>query len=72
MQKTIVDNDLHIIRVNFCSLINTVKPIEVKITPFLEPLIEGKKSELICKTRGSRPAAKIAWFVQNKELKRTR
>ncbi|XP_074603923.1 protein turtle-like isoform X2 [Brevipalpus obovatus] len=49
-----------------------LKPLGVTIFPNQEPLVAGKKTEVTCKTWGSRPTARVSWFLRNKELKRTR
>ncbi|XP_015784799.1 titin [Tetranychus urticae] len=49
-----------------------LKPLDVIITPVKEPLIAGKKVEIVCSTYGSKPPAKVNWLLRSRELKRTR
>ncbi|XP_053203848.1 uncharacterized protein LOC128388471 isoform X4 [Panonychus citri] len=49
-----------------------LKPVDVLIKPNDEPFVAGKKVEVVCSTFGSKPPAKVNWFLRNRELKRTR
>ncbi|XP_072850118.1 cell adhesion molecule 2 isoform X2 [Pogona vitticeps] len=44
-------------------------PESPQITGFTSPVMEGDKMELTCKTSGSKPAADIRWFKNDKEVK---
>lgn len=48
---------------------NVVKPIEISLN--LEgkgPIISGRNTRFLCKSRGSRPAASIKWFLGHHEI----
>nr|XP_028582734.1 cell adhesion molecule 2 isoform X1 [Podarcis muralis] len=40
-----------------------------QISGFISPVMEGDRMELTCKTSGSKPAADIRWFKNDKEVK---
>ncbi|XP_061483944.1 cell adhesion molecule 2 isoform X2 [Rhineura floridana] len=44
-------------------------PETPQITGFISPVMEGDRMELTCKTSGSKPAADIRWFKNDKEVK---
>ncbi|XP_008105883.1 cell adhesion molecule 2 isoform X3 [Anolis carolinensis] len=44
-------------------------PESPQITGFVSPVMEGDRMELTCKTSGSKPAADIRWFKNDKEVK---
>lgn len=50
-----------------CPLLRTVKPISVNITSKKDPISAGRKTEVTCRTSGSRPPAQITWY-KNKKL----
>ncbi|XP_032304296.1 cell adhesion molecule 2 isoform X3 [Coturnix japonica] len=44
-------------------------PEKPQITGFTSPVMEGERMQLTCKTSGSKPAADIRWFKNDKEVK---
>ncbi|XP_048348949.1 cell adhesion molecule 2 isoform X1 [Sphaerodactylus townsendi] len=44
-------------------------PGKPQISGFTSPVMEGERMELTCKTSGSKPAADIRWFKNDKEVK---
>ncbi|XP_068000520.1 cell adhesion molecule 2 isoform X4 [Melanerpes formicivorus] len=46
-------------------------PEKPQITGFTSPVMEGERMQLTCKTSGSKPAADIRWFKNDKEVKDT-
>ncbi|NXM52581.1 CADM2 protein, partial [Illadopsis cleaveri] len=44
-------------------------PEKPQITGFTSPIMEGERMQLTCKTSGSKPAADIRWFKNDKEVK---
>ncbi|XP_019384278.1 PREDICTED: cell adhesion molecule 2 isoform X1 [Crocodylus porosus] len=44
-------------------------PEKPQITGFASPVMEGERMQLTCKTSGSKPAADIRWFKNDKEVK---
>lgn len=46
-------------------------PEKPQITGFTSPVMEGERMQLTCKTSGSKPAAEIKWFKNDKEVKGT-
>ncbi|XP_060090414.1 cell adhesion molecule 2 isoform X2 [Heteronotia binoei] len=44
-------------------------PETPQISGFTSPVMEGERMELTCKTSGSKPAADIRWFKNDKEVK---
>uniref|UniRef100_A0A8D0B2B8 Cell adhesion molecule 2 n=1 Tax=Salvator merianae TaxID=96440 RepID=A0A8D0B2B8_SALMN len=44
-------------------------PESPQISGFVSPVMEGDRMELTCKTSGSKPAADIRWFKNDKEVK---
>ncbi|XP_062982839.1 cell adhesion molecule 2 isoform X1 [Elgaria multicarinata webbii] len=44
-------------------------PESPQISGFISPVMEGDRMELTCKTSGSKPAADIRWFKNDKEVK---
>ncbi|XP_053162307.1 cell adhesion molecule 2 isoform X1 [Hemicordylus capensis] len=44
-------------------------PETPQISGFSSPVMEGERMELTCKTSGSKPAADIRWFKNDKEVK---
>lgn len=46
----------------------SVSPLSVSITSMKNVLSAGRKVEIICETRGSRPPAIITWFKNNRQL----
>ncbi|KAG8136627.1 hypothetical protein E2320_005191, partial [Naja naja] len=44
-------------------------PETPQISGFISPIMEGDWMELTCKTSGSKPAADIRWFKNDKEVK---
>lgn len=44
-------------------------PENPQISGFISPIMEGDWMELTCKTSGSKPAADIRWFKNDKEVK---
>ncbi|XP_076321960.1 neural cell adhesion molecule 2-like [Tachypleus tridentatus] len=49
-----------------------LKPVEIKIHPYQRPLPADKEVDLTCSSNGSRPAAKITWWKDDKQMQRTR
>lgn len=47
---------------------STVKPLEVTIIAPTRALSSGVRSELVCRTTGSRPPAQITWWKGNHKL----
>ncbi|RWS28955.1 hemicentin-2-like protein [Leptotrombidium deliense] len=45
-----------------------LRPLDVKITSTKRPLSAGKRVELRCQSRGSRPAAVVTWWKGSKRL----
>lgn len=46
----------------------TVRPMKVEILTSNQPLSADRKYELPCQAYGSRPPAKITWWMDSKEL----
>ncbi|KAF7251201.1 Cell adhesion molecule 2 [Varanus komodoensis] len=44
-------------------------PETPQISGFISPVMEGDRMELTCKTSGSKPAADIRWYKNEKEVK---
>lgn len=44
-------------------------PGKPQISGFSSPVMEGDLMQLTCKTSGSKPAADIRWFKNDKEIK---
>lgn len=44
-------------------------PEKPQISGFSSPVMEGDLMQLTCKTSGSKPAADIRWFKNDKEIK---
>ncbi|EMP34802.1 Cell adhesion molecule 2 [Chelonia mydas] len=44
-------------------------PEKPQISGFTSPVMEGERMQLTCKTSGSKPAADIRWFKNDKEIK---
>ncbi|XP_077198469.1 cell adhesion molecule 2 isoform X3 [Paroedura picta] len=44
-------------------------PETPQISGFTSPVMEGERMEITCKTSGSKPAADIRWFKNDKEVK---
>lgn len=57
----------HIRNVLFVCLLGV--PEKPQITGFTSPVMEGERMQLTCKTSGSKPAADIRWFKNDKEVK---
>ncbi|XP_022253980.1 synaptogenesis protein syg-2-like, partial [Limulus polyphemus] len=49
-----------------------LKPVEIKIHPYQRPLPADKEVDLTCSSNGSRPAAKITWWKDDKQMQHTR
>ncbi|XP_074593781.1 protein turtle-like isoform X2 [Brevipalpus obovatus] len=47
-------------------------PLFIKIISIKRPLSAGKSTEITCNTRGSRPAAKLIWYLGQKPLSTSR
>ncbi|XP_022236836.1 cell adhesion molecule 2-like, partial [Limulus polyphemus] len=48
-----------------------IKPVEVKIHPYQLPLSADKEVDLTCTSNGSRPAAKITWWKDKRQMQNT-
>ncbi|XP_075765782.1 cell adhesion molecule 2 isoform X6 [Pelodiscus sinensis] len=44
-------------------------PEKPQISGFISPVMEGERMQLTCKTSGSKPAADMRWFKNDKEIK---
>lgn len=49
----------------------SVKPIEARITSLRRTLSAGRRAELECTSAGSRPAARISWWIGTTQLANT-
>ncbi|XP_076324835.1 neural cell adhesion molecule 1-like [Tachypleus tridentatus] len=49
-----------------------IKPVEVKIHPYQQPLSADKEVDLTCTSNGSRPPAKITWWKDKRQMQNTR
>lgn len=49
-----------------------VRPLTVEIASNSQPLIAGRKIDVICQSSGSRPLAQITWFKAKKKLIQSR
>lgn len=45
-----------------------VRPTDVKITNFQRPLSAGQMAKFTCTSTGSKPAAKLSWWLNNRQL----
>ncbi|XP_067133356.1 B-cell receptor CD22-like isoform X1 [Centruroides vittatus] len=49
-----------------------LKPMEINVVPYQQPLSANQETEITCTTTGSRPAAVITWWKSNKQMKSMR
>lgn len=53
---------------DWCYMINTVRPLTVEILFNNQPLSADRRYEIECQAIGSRPPAKISWWLGDIEL----
>ncbi|XP_054163349.1 hemicentin-1-like [Oppia nitens] len=65
-------NQTHAIEASVMLDIN-FRPISVQIlNDYIQPLISGRSVEIMCQSVGSRPAARIMWFKNDKQIMSSR
>lgn len=54
----------------FFSFPPTVEPLEIELKIPKEPLTAGKRSDMVCRSSGSRPPASITWYIDGIHIKK--
>lgn len=47
-----------------------VEPLEIELKMPKEPLTAGKRSDMVCRSSGSRPPASITWYIDGIHIKK--